>query len=841
GKHKGTIGTEIERIPLVTKSNGVVLTVQDLATVRDEFADVDSQTRINGKPGMVIGVERTSTEDLLAMTDAIHAYVRDRNLPPGYSLEIWGDQSVEVRDRLNLLTKNGFQGLVLVVITLALFLNMRLAFWVSMGIPISILGACALLYFGGETLNMLTSFTFVMALGIVVDDAIIVGENVHAHRLMGKSPLQAAIDGTLEVAPSVITAILTTIVAFVPLLFVSGVMGKFIAVMPVAMISILLISLFESIFILPCHLAHKEHEGPPPGPLGIAKKFYARMPVALRWTLGPFLLMIGFVLDLFSYPLNRLGALTGWLNVWTEHVMLFSQRWIYEPILRYCIYHPVVVMSSAISLLLVAMALVTGGIVPFIVFPKTDSNTIEASIVFPDGTPASVTDTATRQLEEAIQRVNQKYSDGGEPILKLTRRSVGYVVSQSGPAFQEQSNGGHLGGVTAELQDVSQRTVDCHQILNDWRREAGEFPGAESLTFGSGSHGPGGTPIEFKLLARSEHMAALEAAVDETVAKLGEFPGVFDVNDDSQPGKWEFQLRMKPDAISMGVPLEQVAQTVRAAYYGEEVMRLQRGRHEVKLMVRYPRENRRSLSEFDQIRVRTGDGSERPLTELADVQVQRSYSEINRINQLRSITVSADVDEAKANAREIVQTLQKKFVPELFERYPAVSIRWEGQQEQTTESVESLLVGLMIALVAMFAILTFQFTSYIQPVLIMTAIPFGIVGAIFGHALMGLPLTLFSLFGAVTLTGVVVNDSIVLIDFINYRVRAGVHIDEALIEAGARRLRPILLTSITTVVGLFPLILEKSFQAQILIPMAVSICYGLIVSTLLVLLMVPSL
>jgi hydrophobic/amphiphilic exporter-1 (mainly G- bacteria), HAE1 family len=318
-----------------------------------------------------------------------------------------------------------------------------------------------------------------------------------------------------------------------------------------------------------------------------------------------------------------------------------------------------------------------------------------------------------------------------------------------------------LGSVTAELRDTSERNIDSLTILSKWREAAGEFPGVESISFLNSETGPGGKPIEFKLLAPSHRMEELEEAVERTKAYLSEFPGVYDIADDSNPGKWEYQIRVKPEAVAMGVSLQELAETVRASFYGDEVMRLQRGRHEVKLMVRYPAHERRSLTGLDQIRVRTSDGAERPITELAEIEVNRSYSEINRVNQSRSITVSADLDESRANARAIVRELQAGFMPGLLEEFPEVSVRWEGQQEQTAESVFSLAVGLGIALAAMFVLLTFQFNSYFQPFLIMGIIPFGVAGAVIGHALMGLPLTIFSLFGLVTLTGVVVNDSIV--------------------------------------------------------------------------------
>jgi HAE1 family hydrophobic/amphiphilic exporter-1 len=814
GENKGQIGPEIARIPLITQPNGVVLTVGDLGTVRDEFADVQSWTRVDGRPAMVVSVDRTSNEDLLAITDEVADYVREKSLPPGYSLLTWGDRSIEVRDRMNLLVKNGLSGLLLVLLLLAVFLNLRLAFWVSVGIPISILGACAVLWYAGQTLNMLTMFSFLMALGIVVDDAIVIGENIYTRHQQGLSWRDAAVDGTVEVLPSVMAAVATTIIAFVPLMFVTGIMGKFIAVMPLTMIAILLMSLFESTFVLPCHLAHDSHEKP---------NLFGRAMSALR------------------APFRPIGRLFDWLNAGSDRMLQRVTRRAYVPLLRRSLHQPGTTLSVAVVLLLLAVALVTGGIVPFVIFPKLDSNTIQANITFPDGTPARVTNDAARRIEAAFRQIHDEHDERGDPVLKLLRRSVGHRVAAEGPGPEGESSGSHLGSVTAELVDTSQRNISSQELISQWRDRVGEIAGVEGLTFGSAMQGPGGAPIEFKLLARGDQVADLEAAVEECKARLNETPGVFDVSDDSRPGKWEFRVKIHEDAVAMGVPLVELAETVRAAYYGEEVMRLQRGRHEVKLMVRYPREDRRSLAEFEQIRVRAEDGAERPLTELADVRVARGYSEINRVDQLRSITISADVDEALGNASQIVANLRADFMEDLLTRHPGVSVRWEGQQEQTIESMRSLMIGFAIAMVAMFVLLTLQFTSYFQPLLIMAIIPFGLVGAVAGHAVLGLPVTMFSMFGLVALSGVVVNDSIVLIDFINERTRGGMPLHEALIDAGQRRLRPIFLTSITTIAGLLPLLLERSLQAQVLIPMAVSLCFGLALTTVLVLLLIPTL
>ncbi|MHC4399318.1 MAG: efflux RND transporter permease subunit [Planctomycetota bacterium] len=912
GKNKQLVGEEIAKLPLVTQPNGVVLTVGDLGVVRDEFIDVAATTRINGRPGLVISIDKTATEDLFAIIGDVEHFIESTEkddgfrLPHGYEVITWNDMSVMVEDRLNLLTKNGIQGLVLVFLVLSVFLELRLAFWVALGIPISILGGCGVLYWGGETLNMLSMFAFLMALGILVDDAIVIGENVYTHRQRGKGYVEAAVDGTYEVLPSVLAAVTTTIVAFMPLLFVPGIMGKFIAIMPLAVIVMLVFSLTESTFILPCHLAHGPYDAEG-NRRGILAKFYrywtglplwwtitlflaAALVVAahwlypqpLPWKIEPFgrsavaglayaALLPAAVISLahLMYPLKRLGDLFACLNRGSGWLVNGFIRRVYSPMLRLSVNNPLIVISTAVAFLLLSAGLILGGIVPFNAFPKLDVHNVYVELAYPDGTAASVTEEKTKLLEDTIWRIHEEYkAQTGDDLVLVTHRAVGVsdISGEMSPAVKPQ--GSHAGAVGVELVETSERSLTSAEILALWREKADEFPGVERLTFRTAVIGPGGIAIEFTLLAEPEQMEAMEKAVEQCKAELRKYPGVFDVSDDSRPGKWEFQLKVKDQAKAMGIPLAELAETVRASYYGEEVMRLQRGRHEVKLMVRYPRHERRSLANFDDIRVRTpfpvaemiqraiqqnanGGGSrgsdtalgspERPLTELADVEIRRGYSAIMRQDQLRAITVTADVDEGRANAQDIINDLKSTFLPNLLRQleYRGIQVRWEGQQEQTDESIAGLQQGLVVALLAMFALLTLKFRSYVQPVLILLIIPFGVIGAVVGHWIMSLEVTLLSLFGVVALTGIVVNDSIVLIDFINTRVRAGVPLKEALLDAGPRRFRAVLCTSLTTIAGLSPLLLERSLQAQILIPMATSICFGLMFTTVLVLVLVP--
>ncbi|MEZ6122149.1 MAG: efflux RND transporter permease subunit [Planctomycetaceae bacterium] len=812
GSDKREFGEHIASIPLVTEPGGAVLTVGDIATVRDEFVDEDIVNRVNGLPAVVISVETTSSDDLIQVATDIRNFVEDyrHQLPDGFGMVHLRDRSTSVVDRLEMLAKNGWMGLVLVFFTLTLFLEMRLAWWVAMGIPVALLGACIYMLQSGQTLNMTSMFAFLIALGIVVDDAIVVGENIYAHRQMGKSYQQAAIDGATEVMPSVVTSVLTTVIAFMPIMYLEGRIQRMTVVLPLCVSAMLLISLVESVTILPAHLAHRT----------------SLFMDAVTWLL---------------FPLKPLGWLLMKMNAGFSRFLDWFIAAIYVPVLRLSLRNPAIVVSSAAGLLILSIGVIRAGVVPFLLLPKLDFSYITCQIMYPDGTPARITDEATRRLEAAIRRLNQKSIDEGlttdpEGYIKVVHRTVGQTpdFSRSGPI-----SGSHIGGLLVQLNDLQYRKESTSDIVRQWREEAGRFPGAESVAFGSSPGGPAAMPIEIRLMATSDHLDQLEAAIARCQEKLAEYPYVSDIATDTRPGKWEYRLKVRDDARSMGVSLADLAQTVRSSYYGEEVMRLQRGRHEVQLRVRYPREERRTLASFEKIRVRMDDRLERPLSELADVDVQRGYSEISRVNQMRAIMVVADVDEARGNAFNVVTDLQNTFVPEFKKQFPNVRLKWEGQQEQTTDSVNSLTLGFLIVLGAMFLLLTIQFGSYSQALLILSIIPFGFIGAILGHIIMGFELTLFSIFGLVALAGVVVNDSIVLVDFINRSRGDGLPLHEALLDAGQRRFRAVLLTSVTTVAGMAPILLERSKQSQVVAPMATSLSFGLMTTTVLVLILVP--
>ena len=809
GSNRQSSGESIAKVPLISDPNGVVLTIGDLGKVRDEIADDSAISRINGRPGLAVQVDTTATEDIIRVGRVVQGFVRDYRVPDGYELIYFRDRTDDVEARLLLLVKNGWQGLLLVFLLLTLFLELRLAIWVSMGIPLSIAGACAVMYYTGQTLNMTSMFAFLIALGIMVDDAIVIGENIYVHRTMGKGIRQAAIDGTMEVMPSVVTSVLTTVLAFLPMLFMTGRLARFTEVLPLAVIAILLFSLTEALTVLPSHLAH--HDGG-----------FMRL---MKWLFGPFRVVA--------------KAITK-MNKWVAALLEQFIEKIYLPTLKFSLRFPALIVCSALAFLLVAIGTVRSGTVPYIVLPQIDSNFCTVIIAFPDGTPERITDAATKRLETAMQKINQQTIDEGLTdvpggVVGAIHRSVGYGASTDG----DVSSGSHVGSLTVQLVDVGDRNITSQEMVQRWRKLAGSFLGADLVSFGSGPRGIAGLPIEFSLLARSEDIPELESAVAACIEHLEKYPGVHDVTAGGRPGKWEYRLTVKDDAKAMGVSLAELSSTVRASYYGEEAMRLQRGRHEVELRIRYPREQRESLADFDEIRVRDPEGNERPLAELADIDIQRSYSAIHRLDQMRSITITADVDEEVANAFEITNDLQTTLMPRLAEDYSSLRVLWEGQQEQTNESMTSMMYGFIAVMIGMYLLFTIEFKSYSQPLLVLSIIPFGACGAIFGHVIQDLPFTLFSIYGLVALSGIVVNDSIVLIDFTNRRVADGLSLHDAIIDAGRRRCRPVLLTSLTTIGGMLPILLETSRQAQVLIPMATSLSFGLIFGTALVLILAP--
>lgn len=817
GDNKRRLGTEIAELEILNRDTGDPVRLGDISTIVDGFDEFSLQQHVNGRPAVILNINRAANEDLFTVVNAVQKYVAEKQLPVGYQLHQWGDMSIDVRDRIDLLIRNGLQGLLCVFIVLALFLDLRLAFWVALGIPVSMMGAGIVLLGADQTLNMLSMFSFLMALGIVVDDAIVVGENVYHKREMGMGYTQAAVEGTAEVVPSVTASIATTVIAFIPLMYVSGVMGKFIAVMPLAVIAMLVISLAESVLVLPCHLAHH-------------RNLFLSMIGAVLYVFRPIAVLIEMVR-------HRCDAALKWF---VEHV--------YSPILIRCLHYPEIAISAAIALLIFMGGLVAGGHIPFTGFPNLDSQIVEASVAFPDGTSEDFSRAAAEEIEAGLQRaVAELEKAGSGTMVRTVLRRLGETGNElRGP--NGISSGSHVANILVELTPVGERSKSSEDLINAWRREVGSISGAQALRFGAQAMGPPGDAVEFKLLCKSQYADLLTKYADRCKEHLNTFEGVYDVDDDQKPGKEEIQFTVNAVGKSLGVTENAVYSAIRNAYYGVEVMRMQRGRDEVRLMVRLPENERRTFASFDELMIADAEGNKRPLTEIADAKLSRSSAEINRVNRLRSITLSASVDATMSGlASKVTTELQATngFLDQLKADFEAETgeqlvVSWEGAQQQNAESFTSMFSGLVIALLAMYALLTMQFQSYLQPAIIMAIIPFGYIGAVFGHGILQIELTLFSFFGLVALTGVIVNDSIVLVDFMNRFIAEGGSLHDAVVEAGKRRFRAVMLTSATTIAGLSPMLFETSFQAQVLIPMAASLSFGLLFGTGMVLFLVPT-
>ncbi len=788
-------GREFERLEILTRENGAVLRLGDVARVVDGFEDSDRTGRFNGKPGALVTVMRTEEEDAVAIAGKVDEYVKKKRaeLPEGLHIDSWADVSRLIKDRLSLLLRNGRIGLVLVFLSLWLFLNIRLSFWVAMGIPVALLASLGFLSFSGGSLNMLTMFAFIMVLGIVVDDAIVVAENIYSHMQRGKPPVQAAIDGCLEVLRPVTATVVTSIVAFIPLMMIEGTIGKFMAVLPAAIIAALIASLIESLFVLPAHLGHWVR---PPRERTIAAR--------LR------------------------GAVDGAVD-WLIHVC-------YARILRFCLGARYLVVALAVATFMVTMGLAIGGHARFLFFPKFDSDFIESRLLFPQGTPIERTRAAARRIEAAALSLNESLrSKTGEPVVRKVFTALGEQVGEGGRSVGQ---GSHTAQVIVELLPSEDRGIASEEITARWRAGTGEVADVISLTFGSSRNRPlGGKAIQVQFYG--EEVGPIRGAALALRERLRKYPGVYEIQDDFRPGKFEFQTSLKPQARSLGVSLENLARQLRARFFGLEVLRLQRGRDDVKVKLRYPPEERRSLEDVRNARIITASGAEIPFGEAAEVRIVRGLDEIKRVDRRRVVTVTADVDPDRANPTEVMNDLRANFLPGLPERFEGVRFRIEGHAKETKDSTASLFRGFALAAAIIFAVLATLFRSYFQPLIVMSAIPFGIVGAIWGHIIMDYDISILSMMGIVALSGVVVNDSLVLLDFANQRVADGMEVEEALHLAGVSRWRAVILTTLTTAAGLGPMMLERSFQAQFLVPMAISMCFGLLFATVITLVLVP--
>ena len=798
---------KISSIVVMARPQGDIITLARLATIRDGFTEDPIATTVNGVPSVLLTVYKASAQDALVISNAVRALVKQRQLefPGGTSIEILYDNSDALRSRVEMLMKNGAMGLCLVFLLLWIFLDARLSFWVGMGVPVSIAGALFILWSIGGTFNMISFFGLILVLGIIVDDAIVVGEAIFLHRKRGESPIGAAVEGVYEVGMPVTAAVTTTILAFIPLAYVRGTMGNFIAILPPVVIACLAISLIECLILLPAHLSHlpdpnKSSKAPNLPARGVAA-VHRMASQGVEW----------FVEHIYSPFLGKI------------------MRWRYA---SFC---------AAVCILLLTLGLVQGGILKFEPLPDFDGFIINSSVEFPDGTPLETTEEAVRRIEAALLGLaEQTKTQSGDPLLIARLAVVGQSVGGGHHNMSDMGNAvPHQGGVQAILLDSEKRGIHTRDIAVAWERKVGAIPGAKSLTFEGISAGPPGAPIEVWL--QGHDMDPILSAADDLMQRLRRFEGVYQVSSDSASGKNEARLELKPEARALGLTVDDLAGQVSAGYYGAEAVRLQRGRDDVRVKVRYSADERSQISHLERVRIRTRDGHEIPMYSVADVGFAPGYSSITRTNGMRRIAVSAEVDGNIANANEIIEELSRDYFQQLELRYQGLRVTVQGEEEEMRESLGSLFAGFPIALLGIMLIIATTFRSYAQPLIIMVAVPFGIVGGILGHVLLGYDLSLMSVFGMVALTGVVVNDAIVLIERINKNLAEGLPFFEAIRLGGMRRFRPIFLTTISTVGALAPLIGEKSLQAQWLIPMAISLAAGVSFATVLTLLLIPSL
>ena len=809
-KGQNYTGQDFRDLIVLARPDGTTIRLGDLATVRDGFQDADLITRFDGQPAALVEVFRTSDERVLEIEEDVIAYVDALRptLPAGISVALWQNEARYLRSRYNLLIENGLIGLALVVLALALFLNGRLAFWVSMGIFISFLGVFAVMPLLGVSINMLSLLAFILALGIVVDDAIVIGENIFAEQENGRSPIDAAVAGATRLARPVTFAIFTTVAAFAPLLTVPGTIGKLMVAIPTIIIAVLLFSLVESLFILPAHLAHVkiDKQG--------RKNAFIR---GLEYVQGK-------VQELLEWNIN--GPLDKGLRFATKHYGL--------------------VIVTATSLVLLSVGLVQAGLIKFAFLPIIEGENVIVRFELPQGTPAEETRRVAAYIEqkgrETAAELEATLPDDHPPLVEHVFTIVGTQPSlASGPP------GGNLGPnltephraeVNFELPDAEERDLAASVFEDRWREKVGVLPGVRSIQFQSVLISLG-RPIQLELSAPTPEM--LDRAVAIVKDTLRSYQGVFDVQDDQDLGKREVKLALKPEARTLGLTLDDLARQVRAAFYGDEALRLQRGRDDIRVMVRLPQEERDALADLDALRIRTPAGAEVPFAEVADASFGFGPSAIQRRDRRRVVTLTADVNTEIVQAQDVVNDLQNNVLPALARDYPGLRGSFEGEQREQADTLAALLRGFAIALFAIYALLAIPFRSYSQPLVIMSAIPFGVIGAILGHLLVGINVTVLSMFGIVGLAGVVVNDSLVMLDFMNEKRAEGMPLRDAVIAGAKARFRPILLTSLTTFLGVLPLILERSTQAQFLIPIAVSLGFGILVATFILMLLVPAL
>ena len=789
-KGQAYVGRDFEDIVVRTNPDGTRVLLKDIAHIRDEFVESDRFAEYNGKPAISVQVFSVGNQSELDISKTVKAYVKEKSatLPPQIQLSTWADVSYYLKGRLDMMVKNLVMGAFLVFLILALFLRLKLAFWVMVGLPIAFMGAFFLMPLVDVTVNMLSLFGFILVLGIVVDDAIVIGESAYTNMREKGHSVDNIVEGVMKVAVPATFGVLTTIAAFLPILLVTGISGQFFAAIGWVVILCLTFSLVESKLILPAHLAHMK------------VKHYEKD------THNVFIRFQRF----FSEGLH---------DVVDHH---------YAPFLRKALEHRYLTLSIFISMLILSIGLLAGGILRFVFFPDFTSDFLQVELEMAEGTPAAKTHEALRQIQDGLWEVDRQVAEeqGLEP---------GAVV-MSVLAFARNDTSGQI---ITELVKENDDVIEGPEVLRRWREAVGEIPGVKTLGF-EGATGPGGGPsVSLQLIGAN--IEQVGRAARDLESRIRKYEGVYDVRNSYERGTPEIKLDIKPEAEALGLTLADLARQVRAGFYGEEVQRVQRGQDEVKVMVRFPRDERDSIGYLDNMRIRTPDGGRVPFHAVAEVTMSESPTRIRRFDRERAVRISAEVDKQNYEPGKITADILQKELPEVLASYPGVRHRLSGASQSQQEVQRDLIGGALFALFLIYALMAIPLRSYSQPLIIMSVIPFGTIGALVGHLILDIQVSMMSFFGIIALAGVVVNDSLILVDFVNRERRMGVPLAEAVVDAARKRFRAILLTSLTTFFGLIPIVLETSLQAQIVIPMAASLAFGILFATVITLFLIPSL
>lgn len=790
-------GVELNKLPVRTKEDGTIVLLQDVATVRDRFSETPNASYFNGNASVTIEISNTNSEDLLGASEKVNNYINEFNQKyTAVKIDVVTDNAITLNSRKYILLKNGAMGIVLVLIFLSLFLNTRLAYWVALGLPISFLGMFIFAAYFNITINLVSLFGMIIVVGILVDDGIVIAENIYQHYEKGKSRVQAAIDGTIEVLPAIASAVITTVLAFSTILFLEGRIGDIFREVSIIVILTLVVSLIEALIILPAHIAHSK------ALVNLSEKEKSKQRG----------------IDILFLKLRK-------FNEFGERFMKYLRDTLYSPILKFALRQRFITFSILLALLILTIGAFQGGIIKSAFFPNLESDRVSITLVMPEGTNPKVTDSIITMVENASWRVNDDFTKRQTE----NKQVIQNIVKNVGP-------GNNKANLSVNLLPGEERDFSSPEITNAIRSEVGEVYGVELLTFGSGRNF-GGSPVSISLLGYNTE--ELKSATAELRSKLETNIHLADVTDTDPEGIKEITIELKPSAYALGLNLRDVMAQVRSGFFGLQAQRFQRGQDEIRVWVRYDRTNRESINDLDEMRIKAPNGQRVPFGEIATYEIKRGEESIRHLDGLREIQVNADLANIKDSPTEILADIKDNVMPQILSKYPTIKASYEGQNREANKLLKSANTTIPVVIFLIYVVIAFTFRSYSQPLLLIIMIPFSIIAVAWGHWIHGFPINISSMLGIIALIGIMVNDGLVLIGKFNSLLVSGMSFNDALYEASRNRFRAIFLTSLTTIAGIAPLLLEKSRAAQFLQPMAISIAYGIFMATILTLIILP--